>query len=193
MRRAWRYDRAEGLTLFSTAAGVLLLGIEGGIALGICLSIAGQLWRGSRPHIAVVGRVPGTQDFRNTKRHLVETEPHLLALRIDENIFFANTKAIEHALYQALRDYPDTREVLLILSAVNHIDSTGLDMLSELTESLADRDIRLHLAEVKGPVMDHLEETDWINEQVGEVFPSTHIAFNTLGSQKRPASSDLET
>jgi len=193
LRRAWRYDRAEGLTLFSTAAGVVLLGRDGGIALGLCLSIAGQLWRGSRPHIAVVGRVPGTQDFRNTKRHLVETEPHLLALRIDENIFFANTKAIEHALYQALRDYPDTREVLLILSAVNHIDSTGLDMLSELTESLADRDIRLHLAEVKGPVMDHLEETDWINEQVGEVFPSTHIAFNTLGSQKRPASSDLET
>ncbi|GGC93948.1 SulP family inorganic anion transporter [Halopseudomonas salina] len=185
LRRAWRYDRAEGLTLFSTAAGVLLLGIEGGIALGICLSIAAQLWRGSRPHIAVVGRVPGTQDFRNTKRHLVEIEPHLLALRIDENIFFANTKAIEHALYRALRDYPDTREVLLILSAVNHIDSTGLDMLSELTEGLAERDIHLHLAEVKGPVMDHLGETDWINEQVGEVFPSTHIAFNTLGNQKR--------
>jgi len=193
LRRAWRYDRAEGLTLFSTAAGVLLLGIEGGIALGICLSIAGQLWRGSRPHIAIVGRVPDTQDFRNTKRHLVETEPHLLALRIDENIFFANTKAIEHAFYKALRDYPDTREVLLILSAVNHIDSTGLDMLSELTEGLADRDIRLHLAEVKGPVMDHLQDTDWINEQVGEVFPSTHIAFNTLGSQKRPASGELET
>ena len=192
LRRAWRYDRAEGLTLFSTAAGVLLLGIEGGIALGICLSIAAQLWRGSRPHIAVVGRVPGTQEFRNTKRHLVETEPHLLALRIDENIFFANTKAIEHALYQALRDYPDTREVLLILSAVNHIDSTGLDMLSELTEGLAEKDIHLHLAEVKGPVMDNLEETDWINQQVGEVFPSTHIAFNTLGSQKRPASNDLE-
>ncbi len=193
LRRAWRYDRAEGLTLFSTAAGVLLLGIEGGIALGICLSIAAQLWRGSRPHIAVVGRVPGTQDFRNTKRHLVEIEPQLLALRIDENIFFANTKAIEQALYRALRDYPDTREVLLILSAVNHIDSTGLDMLSELTEGLADRDIHLHLAEVKGPVMDHLGETDWINEQVGEVFPSTHIAFNTLGSQKRPASADLES
>lgn len=191
LRRAWRYDRAEGLTLFSTAAGVLLLGIEGGIALGVCLSIAAQLWRGSRPHIAVVGRVPGTQDFRNTKRHLVETEPHLLALRIDENIFFANTKAIEHALYQALRDYPDTREVLLILSAVNHIDSTGLDMLSELTEGLAEKDIHLHLAEVKGPLMDYLEETDWINEQVGEVFPSTHIAFNTLGSQKRSASAEL--
>ncbi|MGI3129075.1 SulP family inorganic anion transporter [Halopseudomonas pachastrellae] len=180
LRRAWRYDRAEGLTLLGTAMGVLVLGIEAGIVLGICCSIIAQLWRGSRPHVAVVGRVPDTQYFRNTKRHLVEIEPHLLALRIDENIFFANTKAVEQAIYQALADYPDTRDVLLILSAVNHIDSTGLDMLSELTEGLGERDIRLHLAEVKGPVMDQLQHTDWLDQQVGEVFPSTDIAFNTL-------------
>ncbi|MEL0166528.1 MAG: sulfate permease [Pseudomonadaceae bacterium] len=181
LRRAWRYDRAEGLTLLSTAVGVLALGIEAGIVLGVCFAIIAQLWRGSRPHVAVVGRVPDTHYFRNTKRHLVETEPHLLALRIDENIFFANTKAVEQAISQALADYPDTREVLLILSAVNHIDSTGLDMLSELTEGLNERGIRLHLAEVKGPVMDQLQHTDWIRQQIGEVFPSTDIAFNTLG------------
>ncbi len=181
LRRAWRYDRAEGITLFSTAAGVLILGIEGGIVLGVCLSIASQLWRGSRPHVAVVGRVPGTQSFRNTQRHLVETEPHVLAVRVDENIFFANTKAIEHSLLRALREYPDTRHLLLILSAVNHIDSTGLEMLSELSEGLEEREIGLYLAEVKGPVMDQLTGTDWITLQVAEVFPSTHIAFNTLG------------
>ena len=191
LRRAWRYDRAEGLTLLGTALGVLLLGIEAGIVLGICCSIIAQLWRGSRPHVAVVGRVPDTHYFRNTKRHLVETEPHLLALRIDENIFFANTKAVEQAIYQALGDYPDTREVLLILSAVNHIDSTGLDMLSELTEGLKERDIGLHLAEVKGPVMDQLQHTDWIDRQIGRVFPSTDIAFNTLGkvASRAPAHS----
>lgn len=186
LKRAWRYDRAEGATLLCTALGVLVLGIEGGIVLGICLSIAAQLWRGSRPHIAVVGRVPGTHYFRNTQRHLVETEPQMLALRIDENIFFANTKAIEQSIYRALREYPDTREVLLILSAVNHIDGTGLDMLSELTEGLLERDVHLHLAEVKGPLMDQLEETDWLREQVREVFPSTDIAFTTLANQKRP-------
>jgi len=187
LRRAWRYDRREGLTLVCTAAGVLLLGVEGGIVLGVGLSIVTQLWRGSRPHVAVVGRVPGTHYFRNTQRHLVETEPQLLAIRIDENIFFANTKAIERAILQALRDYPDTRELLLILSAVNHIDSTGLDMLSELSEGLREKDINIHLAEVKGPVMDQLEDTDWIEQQVSEVFPSTHIAFNTLSEVKRPS------
>ncbi|MEH6491818.1 SulP family inorganic anion transporter [Halopseudomonas sp.] len=185
LTRAWRYDRAEGLTLLSTLLGVLILGVEGGIVLGVCWSIVAQLWRGSRPHVAVVGRVPDTHYFRNTKRHLVETVPHLLALRIDENIFFANTKAVEQAIYQALADYPDTREVLLILSAVNHIDSTGLDMLSELTEGLGERGIHLHLAEVKGPLMDHLEQTDWITRQVDQLFPSTHIAFNTLAELKR--------
>jgi len=191
LRRAWRYDRAEGLTLLGTALGVLLLGIEAGIVLGVCCSIVAQLWRGSRPHVAVVGRVPDTHYFRNTKRHLVEIEPHLLALRIDENIFFANTKAVEQAISQALAEYPDTREVLLILSAVNHIDSTGLDMLSELTEGLKERDIGLHLAEVKGPVMDQLQHTDWIGRQIGRVFPSTDIAFNTLGkvASRAPAHS----
>ena len=186
LQRAWRYDRREGLTLLCTAAGVLLLGIEGGIVLGVGLSIVTQLWRGSRPHVAVVGRVPGTHYFRNTQRHLVETEPQLLAMRIDENIFFANTKAIERAILQALREYPDTRELLLILSAVNHIDSTGLDMLCELSVGLRERDIQIHLAEVKGPVMDQLEQTDWIQAQVSDIFPSTHIAFNTLSELKRP-------
>ncbi|SDU32784.1 SulP family inorganic anion transporter [Halopseudomonas salegens] len=192
LRRAWRYDRAEGLTLLLTALGVIFMGVEAGIILGIALSLAAQLWRGSRPHVAVLGRVPETDYFRNTKRHLVETEPHLLALRIDESIFFANTKAVEHAIQRALSDYPDTRELLLILSAVNHIDSTGLDMLSELSEGLAERDIRLHLAEVKGPVMDQLENTDWLEHQVDEVFPSTLIAFNTLSSINRPSANPEE-
>lgn len=187
LRHTWRYDRREGVTLVATAAGVVVLGIEGGIVLGVGLSIVTQLWRGSRPHIAVVGRVPGTHSFRNTRRHLVETEPHLLAIRIDENIFFANTRAIERAILQSLRDYPDTRELVLILSAVNHIDSTGLDMLIELSEGLREKDIRVHLAEVKGPVMDRLAETDWLIHQVHEVFPSTHIAFNTLGDNRRAA------
>ena len=185
LRSTWRYDRRDGVTLIATAAGVVLLGIEGGIVLGVGLSIVTQLWRGSRPHIAVVGRVPGTHSFRNTQRHLVEIEPQLLAIRSDEHIFFANTRAIERAIWQALRDYSDTRELLLILSAVNHIDSTGLDMLHELSEGLRERQIRVHLAEVKGPVMDRLADTDWLRDQVAEVFPSTHIAFNTLGEARR--------
>lgn len=188
--RTWRYDRREGVTLIATAAGVVVLGIEGGIVLGVGLSIVTQLWRGSRPHIAVVGRVPGTHYFRNTRRHLVETEPQLLAMRIDENIFFANTRAIERAILQSLRDYPDTRQVLLILSAVNHIDSTGLDMLDELSEGLREKGIGIHLAEVKGPVMDRLADTDWLSTQVNDVFPSTHLAFNTLGEAKHSVSDD---
>ena len=184
LRRAWDYDRAEGLTLLLTALGVIVFGIEGGIILGVCLSIASQLWRGSRPHVAVVGRVPGTQYFRNARRHLVEIEPHLLALRVDENIFFANTKAVERAILEAFNDYPDTHHVLLILSAVNDIDSTGLDMLSEITEGFSERGVDVYLAEVKGPLLDKLDETDWLGHQVRQVFPSTDIAFNTLKDLK---------
>src|SRR5690606_39689452 len=121
---------------------------------------------GSPPRVPVAGGVPGTQFCRKTRRHLVEIEPRLLAVRLDENIFFPNPRAIERAILQALRDYPDPRDLLLILSAVNHIDSTGLDMLCELSQGLRDKGIAVHLAEVKGPVMDRLSDTDWIEELV---------------------------
>ncbi|MCD8514717.1 MAG: sulfate permease, partial [Burkholderiaceae bacterium] len=95
LRQAWRYDRADALAFAATAAGVLLLGVEAGILAGVALSLGVLVWRSSRPHIAVIGRVPGTEHFRNVLRHKVETRPGLLALRVDENLFFANAALVE--------------------------------------------------------------------------------------------------
>ena len=175
--RAWQYDRADALALLATFGGVLSLGVQNGIVLGVALSLAALVWRSSRPHMAVVGRVPGTEHFRNIERHQVETMPHLWALRVDESLFFANIGALEERVVRAVATEPQIDTILLICSAVNRVDSTALGVLTELEQSLAQRHIQLWLAEVKGPVMDRLGPTILGKRLQGKVFLSTHEAF----------------
>jgi SulP family sulfate permease len=177
LRRAWRHDRGEGLAWLGTALGVLLLGVEFGIACGVALSLALLVWRGSRPHIAVVGRVPGTEHFRNVDRFEVQTLPGLLALRIDESLTFANAAAVDARIEAELERHADARTLLLILSAVNHIDSTALGMLTELGERLRQRGVELALAELKGPVKDRLLQCADGAALAAAAHLSAHAAF----------------
>jgi len=178
---AWRYDKADFAAMAATAAGVLFAGVEAGIVLGIAVSLVLFLWRTSRPHIAVVGRVGDTEHFRNVTRHKVRTLPHVHALRIDESLYFANASALETHILNAVADDPQIRHVLLIASAVNQIDASALDSLERLTDELRAAGVTLHLAEVKGPVMDRLQRTDFLERlEPGRVFLSTHDAFVAL-------------
>jgi SulP family sulfate permease len=177
LHEAWHYDRADALSLLLTFSGVLLLGVEEGIVLGVALSLAVLVWRSSRPHIAVVGRVPGTEHFRNVDRFDVETLPGQIALRIDESLYFANAHALEDKIENLIGSQPNTRHVLLILSAVNQLDTTALGVLTELDKTLAERGIVLQFAEIKGPVLDRLSQTDLGGRMKGRLFLSTHQAF----------------
>jgi len=172
----WRYDRTDGVALTGTLLGVLLFGVEAGIGIGIGLSFATLIWRTSRPHIAVVGRVPGTEHFRNVLRHAVKTQPDILFLRIDENLFFSNISAVEDRLLSELKRNPKTRELVLILSSVSRIDGTALERLQQVNRDLQKRAIRLHLSEVKGPVLDRLGRSRFLEELSGRVFLSSYIA-----------------
>ncbi|MFV8783056.1 SulP family inorganic anion transporter [Microbulbifer sp. SA54] len=172
----WRYDRTDGLAMLFTFLGVLLFGVEVGIALGIGLSFATLIWRSSRPHIAVVGRVPGTEHFRNVLRHDVETHKELLFLRIDESLFFSNISAVEDRLLMELKRHPDTRELVLILSSVSRIDGTALERLDQINKDLKNRKIRLHMSEVKGPVLDRLSRSKLLEHLTGRIFLSSYIA-----------------
>lgn len=174
---AWHYDKADALSLLLTFFGVILLGVEEGILLGVVLSLAVLVWRSSHPHMAVVGRVPGTEHFRNVDRHQVETLPGLVALRIDESLYFANAQALESRIEALLRTHPGTRCILLILSAVNQLDSTALGILTELEKSLASRNISLQFSEVKGPVLDRLRPTPLGERMKDRIYLSTHQAF----------------
>ena len=180
-RRAWAYDRADGLALLGTAGGVLAFGLEVGIGMGVLLSTATLLLRASTPHIAVVGRIPGSEHFRNVARHNVETIPGALFVRIDERLFFGNLGAVELRLNQELEKVAGIRDLVLVMSAVNLMDATAVEVLCELNRDLAGRRIRLHLAEVKGPIQDRLMRTGLWSTLSGEVFLSANDAFEKLG------------
>jgi SulP family sulfate permease len=179
-RRAWTYDRADAFAFLGTALGVLVLGLQLGIVLGIGLSLATLLYRASTPHIAVVGRIVNTEHFRNVERHGVQTLPGVLFLRIDESIFFGNLRAIESRLMSELVKLPDARHVVLIMSAVNRVDLTGLEALTEIQQDLSARGIELHLAEIKGPVQDRMMGTELWKNLADRVHLSTNAAFESL-------------
>lgn len=177
----WRYDRGDGLAQLATVIGVLVLGIEPGLLLGIALALAVYLRRTSDPHIAVVGRVPGTEHFRNILRHQVITWPGLLLVRVDENLYFANVPQVESRLLGLVADHPDARHLVLVLSGVAAIDASGLELLDSLTHSLDSAGMTLHLAEVKGPVMDKLKGTVFLQALgEGRIHLSTEQAVQAL-------------
>ncbi len=180
LRTAWRYDRGDALAWFASAAGVVALGVEAGVLVGVALSMGTLIWRASRPHIAVLGRIAGSEHFRNIERYPAETRPELLALRIDANLFFGNVEAVQERIEDELRSHPTARNLVLVMTAVSSIDTSALFALSELNANLARRGIGLHLAEVKGPVMDRLRQSDLLQTLNGEVFLSIDIADKKL-------------
>lgn len=155
----WSYDKTDGAAQAATILGVLVFGIEGGLLVGVVLGIAAFMYRTSRPHIAVVGRIEGSEHFRNVQRHEVQTWPSLLLLRVDENIYFANAPRIESEMMNRVIERKGLQHVILILSGVANIDASGLEMLESFERSLREKGMDLHLAEVKGPVMDRLAGT----------------------------------
>jgi SulP family sulfate permease len=180
LRLAWRYDRGDAAAWAATAAGVLALGVEAGVVVGVLLSMGTLIWRASRPHIAVLGRIAGSEHFRNIERYPAETQSDMLVLRIDANLFFGNVEAVSERIEEELRTHPSARHLLLVMTAVSSIDTTALFALSDWNASMRRRGVTLHLAEVKGPVMDRLRESDLLQQLSGPIFLSTAMACNTL-------------
>lgn len=178
----WQYDRGDGIAELVTLLGVLALGLEEGIALGIMLTIASHLRKTSQPHIAIVGRIPETEHYRNIKRHSVQVWHHLLLVRIDESITFANIGYIEDFLNNELRRQPSIRHVILICTSVNDIDATALEALELFNQAIQAAGKTLNLAEAKGPVLDKLNKTDFLEQLApGKVFFRAEDAVKELG------------
>jgi len=180
-RRTLAYSRSDGLTFGATFVTVLLMGVERGLLLGALLGVAMHVWRTGRPHIAVLGRVPGSEHFRNVNRHHVETWRNLLLIRVDESLYFANASRVEQFILEALATRPQVTDLVLVGSAINHIDSSGLAMLETLLPGLHEAGVRTHLAEFKGPVLDRLTGSGVLATlTLGRVFLSTEQAVTAL-------------
>ncbi|GAB5470147.1 MAG: solute carrier family 26 protein [Rhodospirillales bacterium] len=180
LRRTWVYAKADFAAVAVTMAVTLGFGVELGVSAGVLLSILLHLYKTSRPHIAEVGLVPGTQHFRNIRRHEVLTDPTLVTLRIDESLYFANARFLEDYLYDRVVGDEAIRHVVLMCSAVNEIDMSALESLEAVEGRLRDLGIALHLSEVKGPVMDRLQRAHFLAHLSGRVFLSQYDAYESL-------------
>ncbi len=180
LRKSWAYSKADFAAVLATIGLTLGLGVEAGVSTGVVLSLALHLYKTSRPHVAEVGLVPGTQHFRNILRHEVETDPTLLTLRVDQSLYFANARFLEDLIQDRIAEDCALRHVVLMCSAVNEIDFSALESLQAINERLKAAGITLHLSEVKGPVMDRLQRSHFLDEMSGEVFLSQYDAWTTL-------------
>lgn len=176
----WRYSRADFAAMIVTILATLLAGVEAGVIAGVGLSLALFLWRASRPHAAIVGRVPETEHFRNVKRHKVVTDPRVLTIRVDESLTYLNARWLEEFVLEQVAEHSQLKHLILMCSAVNAIDVSALESLEAINLRLADAGVTLHLSEVKGPVMDALERSRFLSGLTGKVWLSQNAAFDAV-------------
>ena len=179
-KHTWAFSKADFAAVTATLLTTLLVGVEQGLVSGVLVSLALFLWRASRPHIATVGLVPGTEHFRNVLRHEVRVSPRLLCLRVDASMFFANARSIEDRINAEVAQREALEHVLLQCSAVNDIDASAVESLEAIAQRLNQAGIQLHLSEVKGPVMDKLQRTDFLAHLNGQVFLTNFQAIESL-------------
>ena len=180
LKRTWKYSRPDFVAMAATITLTLVSGVEAGIIAGVSLSILLYLHRTSMPHSAVVGRVPGTQHFRNVERHEVETCLDVMSLRIDESLYFANARYLEDRVYDLISRNDCVKDFILMCPAINLIDASALESLEAINLRLKDSGVRFHLSEVKGPVMDRLRRSHFLDELTGQVFLSQNDAWEAL-------------
>lgn len=177
----WRYSKADGASNLVTFLGVLAYGVEAGLVMGVLLSVLLYVWRTGHPNIAVVGRLPHSTEFRSIARHKVETWSDILLVRVDENLYFANVGHVQDMITREFQKRPGIKHLVLVMSGVGFVDSSALYSLQMAAENLRAAGVTIHLADVKGPVMDRLRRTK-IFEQLapGQVFPTPQVAVTAL-------------
>jgi sulfate permease, SulP family len=180
IRHTFAYSKADFAAMAATVLLTLLEGVEIGIITGVAISLFLHLQRTSKPHYAIVGRVPGTEHFRNILRHAVETDPKTLSIRVDESLYFPNARFLEDTINSTLATDPAIKNVVLMCPAVNFIDASALESIEALNARLSDSGVRLHLSEVKGPVMDRLKRSHFLQKLGGNIYLCQNDAFEDL-------------
>ncbi len=183
LKKTWRYSKSDFTAVAATILLTLGMGVEIGVASGVILSVLLHLFKTSRPHVAEVGLVPGTQHFRNVNRHSVETDPEVLTLRVDESLYFINARFLEEMVQERVADGCAIKHVILMFSAVNEVDFSALESLEAINLRLKEMGVGLHLSEVKGPVMDRLRQSHLLDELNGQIFLSQFDAWRALQKQ----------
>ncbi|MGE5362184.1 MAG: SulP family inorganic anion transporter [Bacteroidales bacterium] len=182
LKHTYAYSGADFAAMAATIILTLVEGVEAGLVVGVGISIFLHLYKTSRPHVAVVGQIPGTMTFRNVARHTAVTDPTILSLRVDESLYFPNARFLEDLINASVAANPEVRHVILECPAVNGIDASALESLEAINARLKDGGITLHLSEVKGPIMDRLKRSHFLQELSGGVHLSHYDAVSSINA-----------
>lgn len=180
LKHAWAYSKTDFAAMLITILVTLIEGIEPGLIAGVGLSIVLHLYKTSRPHIAVVGQIPGTKHFRNVKNYDVVTYPEILSLRIDESLYFPNARFIEDYINDSVAKDPNIKHIILECPAINSIDISALESLEAINLRLKDSGISFHLSELKNPIMDRLKRSHFLEELTGKVYLTHYDAVSSI-------------
>ncbi len=180
IRTVWAYSKTDFIAMAATILITLGFGVELGVMTGVGLSLFLHLYNTSKPHFAIVGQVPGSEHFRNVKRHDVVVSDSVVTIRIDESLYFANARFLEETVDEVLVSHPKMKHLVFMCPAVNWIDASGLESLEAICHRLKDAGVTMHLSEVKGPVMDRLEATHFLHDLTGKVYLHQYEAMKDL-------------
>lgn len=183
LRSTWAYSRRDFSAVIVTLLLTLAAGVEAGLVDGVVLSLLLYLYKTSRPHIAEVGLVSGTEHFRNVLRHKVQVSSQLASLRVDESLYFANARVLEDRVNALVSERPELRHLVMQCSAINDIDASALESLEAIDQRLRDAGLCLNLSEVKGPVMDRLQTTNFLKHLSGKVYLTHYQAVSELAPE----------
>ncbi|MFK7936375.1 MAG: SulP family inorganic anion transporter [Saprospiraceae bacterium] len=191
----WKSDRSDFWMLIITFIATLTLGIELGIGIGVLLSLAVVLYQTTQPHVAILGRIPNTDFYRNVDRfqHIVE-RPDLLILRFDAQLYFANSNHFKETIEtEILRKGETLKAIILPANSISDLDSSALHAFDEIVELCQNKSIKLYLSGVRGPVRDMMERSGFINK-IGQqhFFINIQNAVDYLDGKESPAKAKLK-
>jgi high affinity sulfate transporter 1 len=184
VRRLYRIKAGEFIVCVAATLGVVVLGALEGIGVAVLLAMLVLLIRSSRPGDAVLGRIPGVEGYQSLARHPGAVPiPGIMIYRFNAALVFYNAGYFRRRILEALATHRDTRWLILDGAPIVHVDSTGADMLAQVADELAGRQIRLILAEEHHAVRTILERSGTMAHLAPDArFPTLDAAVRFAGS-----------
>ena len=194
--RLWNVNKIDFWMLLVTFIGTLFFGIKEGIGVGVSLSLVMVIFRTSKPHVAVLGRIPNTSFFRNINRFDdMEIHHEVLIIRFDSHLYFANTNYFRERLDDLATEKGEALKLIILdCECINGLDSTGAAMWNDRIDFYATQGIKIHFTNVKGPVRDAMTKAGII-EKIGieNCFMSNHGALTFYETGNRESQKNLSS
>lgn len=176
----FKYSFADGLTALATFLGVLIFGVQWGVLIGVILAMTLHIRTTLRPNMALVGRFPGTDHYRDASRFNVETFEQVKTLRIDESLYYANARYLEDKIARIAEENTKMTDLILMCPAVNRIDASAISSLETINDRLKSADVTLHFSELHTYVKEGLLRSRLAAKLTGHIFLSQKEAMESL-------------